>query len=221
MITILKSILATVVYIIIMELTGLWIFVPQNLGIAGYDQFYYLIQGICQLLLTIVFVYLVNRRNPWEIWKRASVDWYLIAGLLGCLFIPLQSLLNWIYNFLFGTAYRIVYDFDGISELENINILATILLVPVAEELFFRGYLQHSLQEKLKPWSAILVASILFAAIHAPYSQLILSDYPNDWHLFYITIFLGMISGTIYYKSGSVGSSIMFHVFANLMAVIV
>ncbi len=39
------------------------------------------------------------------------------------------------------------------------------LSVPV-QELFFRGFVQTRLEKKIRPWAAVVVASVLFGAVH-------------------------------------------------------
>ncbi|MBR9847588.1 MAG: CPBP family intramembrane metalloprotease [Algicola sp.] len=111
-----------------------------------------------------------------------------------------------------------VYDLDGLSQLWNINFISSIILIPIGEELFFREYIQNNLQKKTKIIVAILFASLLFALIHAPYMNLFFEEFQQTWHLTYLTFFGGLISGLIYYKSESIGPSIIFHIFWNLTA---
>ncbi|KAB1160833.1 CPBP family intramembrane metalloprotease [Tenacibaculum aiptasiae] len=51
--------------------------------------------------------------------------------------------------------------------------------------------------------------------------NLILESSNQDWHLFYLTFFGGIISGFLYFKSKSIEPSIVFHVFWNTMVYIV
>jgi membrane protease YdiL (CAAX protease family) len=219
--TIFKSIIATFLYLIIIELVGIWVFIPELLEIEDYNKFYFLIQGICQLIVVLIFIYFINRKKNQLIWKKISINWYLIAAILGSLMIVFQSPLNMVYNPIFGAEYFIKYDFDGLIQFKDINTLSIILFIPIAEELFFRGYIHRELQKGVKPWIAIIVATMLFALIHAPYLNLIFSQKSDDWHLVYITFFCGLISGIIYDKSKSIGPSIVFHIFWNLMVTIV
>jgi membrane protease YdiL (CAAX protease family) len=62
----------------------------------------------------------------------------------------MQTTLKWIYNLLFGTEYQIAYRFDGLPKFKNINLISTILLIPINEELFFREYIQNNLQKNNK-----------------------------------------------------------------------
>lgn len=218
---IIKSTIATILFIVMVELSTLWIFIPKLLKIENFYLYYVLIQGLCQLLLVVLFTWLTKRKKISEYCRTEKSKWYLIAVVSGSLFIIIQSPLKWIYNLIFGTDYYIEYHFDGLVELMDINVLSTILFIPIAEELFFRGCIQEELQKKLKIWIAIIIASIFFALIHAPYLYLFWSEYIPEWHSFYLTLFGGLISGIIYYKSESIIPSIIFHVFWNLGVVIV
>lgn len=204
-----------------LELAAVWIFIPERLDIEDYDKYYVLIQGICQLVIVVIFITRINREGSKEKWKSVKVSWYFVVAIIGSLFVVFQSPLKWVYNLFFGTEYFIEYDFDGLTELKDINVLSTIFFIPVAEELFFREYVQRELQKKMKTWFAIIVASVLFALIHAPYLNLIWSEYNLEWHSSYLTFFGGLISGVIYYKSSSILPSIVFHIFWNLAVVIV
>jgi len=216
-----KVILATLIYVIGIELIGSWFFLAEAIEFENYLKYYYLIQGILHLIAILIFIYFIKNRTLNNLIKKTHYKWYLFSLILGISFVFMQSSLNWIYNFIFGTDYSIVYRFDGLPKFRNINLITLILLIPISEELFFREYIQNKLQKKMNIFIAVLLASLLFASIHSPYSNLILESAKEDWHQFYLTIFGGIISGIIYYKSKSVGPSILFHIVWNLTVHIV
>ena len=79
----------------------------------------------------------------------------------------------------------------------------TIGLVPVFEELMFRGMLQTTLRGYLgRPWAAILITAIPFALLHPG----------MHWPAM---IILGCAFGYAYEKSGSLLRSIFFHAMFN------
>ncbi|MEP0265871.1 type II CAAX endopeptidase family protein [Dokdonia sp.] len=217
---ILKAILATILYIIVIELIGSWFYIIEVFKIEDYLNYYLLIQGTLQLLIVLLYLYFIRRYKFKRLIRKTHYKWYLFAFIIGNSFVFVQTPLKWVYNSLFNTAYYITYNFDGLSNLLNINYIAIILLIPIGEELFFRDYIQKNLQSKTFPIVAILTASILFAFIHAPYLDFFSPEYLQDWHLFYLTFFGGLLSGILYYKSKSLGPSIIFHIFWNLMATI-
>lgn len=221
LITIFKALLATILYIIGIELIGSWSLIAETLEYHSYYRNYLIIQGTLQLIGVLIFLFYIRKRTLKNLIKRTHKKWYLFALILGILFVLMQTPLNWIYNLLFETEHFIAYRFDGLSKFKNINTYSIILIIPIGEELFFREYIQNNLQKKLNTIIAILLASLLFALIHSPYINLILESSNQDWHLFYLTIFGGIISGALYYKSKSIGPSILFHIFWNLTAVIV
>lgn len=214
-------ILITLLYIIGIELLGSWFYLAEALKFDNYIDYYSLVQGAVQFIAVLIFIYLIKNRTLKNLIKKADIKWYLFAFILGVSFVFIQSPLKWIYNFLFDTEYYIAYKFDGFPKFKNINIISSILLIPISEELFFREYIQNRLQKKLSTFLSVIIASILFASIHSPYLNLILEDFNQDWHSFYLTIFGGIISGILYYKSKSIGPSMIFHIFWNLVATIV
>jgi len=208
-------------YICSIEALGSWIFLFEAIEFENYIDYFLFIQGLLQFLAVSVFIYFSSKRYNLSITIATSIKWFVLAFLLGILFVYFQTPLKSIYNWLFGTAYQIDYLYDGFPKFKNINLIASILLIPVGEELFFRGYIQNKLQREFKPPISIFVTAVLFALIHSPYLNLILEFSNEDWHLFYLTFFGGIISGILFFKSKSIGSSIVFHVFWNTMVTIV
>lgn len=220
-VSILKAVLATLLYLIGIELIGAWYLLVDSIGFHGFDHYYLLTQGTLQLIGVLIFLYLIKKRTFKKLLKKTHVKWFVFAFLLGVSFVFIQSPLKWIYNLLFGTDYYIAYRFDGLPNFNNINIIAGVILVPIGEELFFREYIQKNLQKKTNAVVAVLAASLLFALIHSPYLNLIFEASNEDWHLFYLTLFGGLIAGFLYIKSKSIGPPIVFHSCWNLMVFIV
>lgn len=220
-ISILKAILATLIYLIGIELSGSWIYLLNDTPFDIHFEYYVFVQGAIQLILVLIFIYFVHQKSFKSLIAKTHYKWYLIALILGLSFVFVQTPLNWVYNILFEAEYQIAYRFDGLPKFKSINVIGVILLIPIGEELFFRRHLQDGLQKKTTTFIAIVVASLLFAFIHSPYNNLILDSFNQDWHLFYLTIFGGLISGIVYYKSNSIGPSIVFHALWNIMALII
>lgn len=97
-----------------------------------------------------------------------------------------------------------------------INGLGVVLIVPIAEELLFRGFLQSWLKEKFKDTKkGIVLASIVFAFFHFSPSQGI-SNIELISSLFVLSCFLGFI----YERQKSLWASIGLHAFFNAMSLI-
>jgi membrane protease YdiL (CAAX protease family) len=82
-------------------------------------------------------------------------------------------------------------------------ILSAVVIAPLAEETFFRAFLQTWVRASLKnPWVAILISSALFAATHEWWTQ------PS------IFIF-GLCLGYLYERTGNLWANIFLHALFN------
>lgn len=89
-----------------------------------------------------------------------------------------------------------------------INMVIIAAVPAIGEEMTFRGALQKTIQEKMSPWAAITITSIIFSALHFQFYGFI----PR----FILSIFLGML----YYFSGSIKLNMLAHFCNNAIAVI-
>ncbi|MEN2768626.1 CPBP family intramembrane glutamic endopeptidase [Ornithinibacillus xuwenensis] len=128
---------------------------------------------------------------------------------------------------VWGTTALILYFFIlNLIVLENdigfnlsINeLLNTVLLVGITEEIVFRGFLLRKLMDSNSFWQANILTSLLFVSIHFP-----IWIYKGLFELPYIlasmaTAFvLGIIFGFIYRKSNSLWSVIILHSLYNFL----
>lgn len=87
------------------------------------------------------------------------------------------------------------------------GILSIALLAPILEELLFRGAIQSQLQASgMRPWTAILVSSLIFGVVHMNPAQIPFA------------FLLGMMFGWLYYRTGSLLPGIIGHVLNNSVA---
>lgn len=85
-----------------------------------------------------------------------------------------------------------------------ISLFIIAFLPALFEETFFRGGMQNLLTRWFNgPWLAIIVTSIIFSLIHLSY------------YGFIVRLGLGVILGLIFYYSGSLWLSILFHFLFN------
>jgi membrane protease YdiL (CAAX protease family) len=128
------------------------------------------------------------------------------------LLVPLL-ILNFGYH---GLLFQLIPEHGAVPWVEmrkhgfdTATIVTSLAIFPaLAEEVAFRGLLQHWLQAALKPWKAILLASALFTALHfsvlsAPYLLL-----------------LGLLLGWAKWKTGSLYPSMAIHFLHNAAAVL-
>jgi membrane protease YdiL (CAAX protease family) len=107
------------------------------------------------------------------------------------------------------------YEIPQHQELQNIEqttaalpqiliLISTILIVPLFEELFFRGFVQTTIRSFVhRPWVAVIAASLIFVAFHAD-----LAHWPA-------LLILGLCMGYAYEKSGSLFRAIFIHAMFN------
>lgn len=88
-------------------------------------------------------------------------------------------------------------------------VVAAVLIIPVIEEMLFRGLFQTMIRSYVgKPWTSIAASSILFTAAHA-----------NAAH-WPVLLALAMCLGYSYEKSGSLFRPIFIHMFFNASSII-
>jgi membrane protease YdiL (CAAX protease family) len=82
------------------------------------------------------------------------------------------------------------------------------LLAPVAEELFFRGYMLTRLREAWTPGPAILMTSIAFGIIH------------GEWVHGLLAAVIGVYLGLVTERAGSVAPAMICHAVNNTASVL-
>lgn len=88
-------------------------------------------------------------------------------------------------------------------------IIASVAVMPVFEEMLFRGLFQTMLRSFLaKPWLSILISSAIFATIHQT---------PSHWPALFV---LALCLGYAYEKSGSLFRPIFIHSIFNAASII-
>jgi membrane protease YdiL (CAAX protease family) len=139
---------------------------------------------------------------------KVLVKW-LIVGLF---FWLISSYLGELLNL---PIEQFMLDVKSASNSLGVVILMVVticLLVPVMEELVFRGWLYSKIaQTKLGNIGALFLSSILFTTIHTQYDNAI---------TLMIIFSLGLLLGGVRYKSGNISYSIAIHILFNSLATI-
>lgn len=87
---------------------------------------------------------------------------------------------------------------------------ALVVVAPIWEELFFRGFMHRGLAHGLGVWWAIVICSASWAVMHVQYHVIL---------VFWIFL-LGLFFGWVREKVGSTSLAILLHAILNLVAVI-
>jgi membrane protease YdiL (CAAX protease family) len=98
--------------------------------------------------------------------------------------------------------------------LTIVSVLAIVVLVPVIEELLFRGFLQSWLVSRFTPFTSIALSSAIFTMVHFSPSQGI-ANAELMTGLFLLALFLGYL----YQRQGSLWASIGLHCTFNAVSV--
>jgi membrane protease YdiL (CAAX protease family) len=89
------------------------------------------------------------------------------------------------------------------------TLLGAVLIAPVCEEIFFRGFLLPGAQRALSPWAAVAVTAVVFALAH------------GDAGSFVELLVLGVILCIVRIVTNSVWPCIALHAANNLLTAIV
>lgn len=137
-----------------------------------------------------------------------TASWLLWAGLTAILFIPIIGLIAMAIQIALGLPMENPQlEFLVPKDLTWYGILGMIFfggfVVPVAEELFFRGVLYRWMRQFLGMWMAIAVSSLIFGLLH------------GDIAVAGATFVMGIILAWFYERSGSLWASITIHIINN------
>lgn len=144
-----------------------------------------------------------GRRGPRLTWLPAGRRWLLLVG-------PLVGLASGAFAQLYLVALRrfdvALPEVSSRTELESIALaLAVVLVVPVAEEVYFRGWLQQAVAGALperRQRLAPLLTALGFALVHPSLS-------------FVPVLLLGALAGELYAVAGALLPAVLAHAAHN------
>jgi uncharacterized protein len=141
---------------------------------------------------------------------RRPVRGYLVATAL---IIALGLATTTALRLLFGEVSAGLEQLDALLVQAPLSVFVLLVLLiavlaPLAEELFFRGYIQTRLVQRYGRWPAIVVSSLLFGVLHVA-----------PMHTVFAAV-LGLGLGWITVVTGSVRPAILAHAANNLLAVL-
>jgi membrane protease YdiL (CAAX protease family) len=90
-----------------------------------------------------------------------------------------------------------------------LGVISVVLIIPIFEEILFRGLIYNELKTHLNIILAIILQSVIFAAAHGNMLQGI------------YTFIMGVILAIVYNRTGSIIAPILFHIMYNLLGSIV
>ena len=88
------------------------------------------------------------------------------------------------------------------------------IVVPIVEEVLFRGYLHGMLRKRMPAWPTYLITAITFSALHLGIGRL--DEW--QWNVAIDTFFLSIWLGILREKTGGVWAGILVHMIKNSIA---
>lgn len=174
-----------------------------------------LISGIISIVVYGITLSVMNRRHDDYVltkkpsMKEITAGIMLAIGAIGAtaLVLVLIQLLAQVSTFWSSSLdyyielSKVFGDTAGIAA----QILAFVIVVPIAEELLFRGIVCGELMRVLPDWAVILISGAFFAIIHM---NVIQTSY---------VLLAGIILSAVYVWSGSIWLPILMHMVYNFL----
>jgi len=152
-------------------------------------------------MAVILIAWFVNRK------RKLSADFHF--GLTKLHLFPL--ILVVLFSFQLGLNLPFQRVCDTLFSLEThlfsyefLFILVAVLIMPVLEEILFRGIILKGLLTTLSPKNAIIFSAAIYGVFNLQSSMI-----PG-------AICFGLLFGYIYYKTNSIGITILLHAATNL-----
>jgi len=172
---------------------------------AGGFDFWYWMSSNLVLLLGLAFI--LDRSNGAEISRdlkahpfRKVLIGFSAAVLLFIVFYVGNILIRLIFE-MAGDGIQNVYSFKQEASPIRIALLMLIVIGP-GEELFWRGYLQRLMGERLGKLNGFLLATLLYTAVHIA---------TGNWVLVLAALVCGVFWGWLYMKYRSMIINVISH----------
>ncbi|MDD3319415.1 MAG: SYNERG-CTERM system CAAX-type protease [Synergistaceae bacterium] len=125
-----------------------------------------------------------------------------------------QTLIITAFTLSMLTAVALVWPWDDLPHRRPFDLVLKLLIsglaAAVAEEIFFRGWMQPMLRKRYSATVSIVAVNLVFAPLHliaAPYFISLLTFFP------------GLIMGWLRERYGNILPSIIFHFLGNVWAI--
>jgi membrane protease YdiL (CAAX protease family) len=206
-------------------LSGFGLFILAGTALSGAATVGTLTDSLLRYLLNIVFLGgttlvlgLARKKITWQQLGLSRWRWgFLLAGILVALVLnPIRGVLGLVSQLLLeGNLESLQMRSDVLTAggLEGpalfLTLLGVGLLVPVSEELYFRGLLYNWFRERLNLWPAVLLSSALFGLGHADSLGVTVASF-----------IMGVVNALAYQRTGSLWLSIIIHAVTNSSAIL-
>jgi membrane protease YdiL (CAAX protease family) len=185
--------------------------VKNSSGTPGFIAASTVIVDLSIVVATLLFAGLVTTPRPWQLGLRGA-QWKLTAQIAS---------IGALAYFLFSITYQQILQpkqpQDVLKDLgadKNTWLLVAgavvvLLVAPVCEEIFFRGFLYRTLRLRMGLWPAAILDGLIFGVIHATSSPA--AALP-------VLAVLGMIFCWVYERTGTLFATIALHALNNTIS---
>ncbi len=185
--------------------------------------------GYSLLLLVLNGVYLFYYRerisglgfkiSNWKRFASSSILSFIIPNLF--LLLVALSIFLLIHYFLGITSNEYRFTVEKFAEDPNqafLVLLQFLILAPIAEEIFFRGFVYSSMRRKMGPFLGGYLSAIIFSLAHVtmPLEDLFGNIVSLNFGLPLGPFLLGWFNAHVYERSGSLWVVIILHSALNL-----
>jgi membrane protease YdiL (CAAX protease family) len=170
------------------------------------------------IFFPIIWYAVVNRLRLKEIFNRLKLklEGIDVAFLWGIFSAIIMFIVVFIIGLVLVFLGQNTEELSNVSDLEQLfsfpSLLLLVAIQPIAEEIFFRGFLLEKFESLAGAPMAILTTSILFGLAHMSYGKI----YPVV-----LPIVFGIILGYVVIKTKNLYSAILAHVIFNVIVIVI
>lgn len=188
--------------------------VTQSFAVSG------AISVVTLLVTTAAFLYATGRERSYVDLGRSSITPRAVAVGLGAggVLVAVQRLLTAVAAEAGITVASADYATGTLAELAAV-VATAVVLVPAAEELFYRNLLQKYLAETLPAAVAVGVTAVAFASAHT--FNFLGQPLPEIGAAVSVITVQGVLLGAVYHRTENLLVSISAHAVNNLVALAV
>ena len=172
-----------------------------------------LVQDVIFVGTAIAFASFTLRPRAWHFGFRRTRFWWAV----------LWAFVGLVTFYLVSVVYSLLLTGLGLEQeqttLEDLGVdegrvalvsgaILVIVVAPLVEELFFRGFLYRSLRSSLPVWAAALIAGAVFGLVHVFTGAIAVP----------LLAFFGIVLCLVYEQTGSLYPVIAMHALVNMLA---
>jgi len=195
-----------------------WFYSAVDLSIASDSWrlvFSIVVKFILWVLPAIGLLLWFDKENPLSALAITTpIKWknWMVAFVVSIMYFVVVFIVEYF------TSHRTLLPLIQASPSKLLGALIAVSFSPIAEELLFRGYVLHKLEENLSFTKANLLQAFLFTAMHLPNWM-----WTGGWQISLVIISLGvflvgLLLGWVRKRTNSIFPPIIVHIVNNLLA---